>query len=313
EVASLLRQAKEKGETWLTWQELNDGETFGRAIDVAYPQSYSVMHFLADKYGMSTFGRMMNNLRDGADLDDAIAWAYSKTTKQLEQEWLDWLPGFLDTGWRTNLLIAYDLAPAQALYDAGRFKEAEEQFALSERLYRDLGKIIKADEIAIMREHSRQAYTAGDLVGQATESLKSHDYEQAFNYATEAGSTYDNLKLDSNQTKASETAQLARRGVDALSQLEQAKKHLSDWNLPAAELSARSAADAFVDLGDDKHVAEVNDILSTTWQYRRLAGFGALGLGVLALALGAFAVVRAQKRNQRARQRPHVEENPSWL
>ena len=77
--------------------------------------------------------------------------------------------------------MAYDLAPAQALYDAGRCKEAEEQFALSERLYRDLGKGIQADDIAAMRERSKQAYTAGDLVGQANESLKSHDYAQAYN------------------------------------------------------------------------------------------------------------------------------------
>ncbi|HEX8218224.1 MAG TPA: hypothetical protein VF914_03310 [Chloroflexia bacterium] len=313
EVASVMRQVKARGDPWLTWDELNDGETFRRVVDVGYPQSYSVMHFLADTYGMSTFARMMNNLRDGADLGDSIAWAYSKTTQQLEEEWRAWLPSFLDTGWRTNLLMAYDLAPAQALYDAGRFKEAEEQFTLSERLYRDLGKLEKADEIAAMRDKSKQAYTAGDLVGQADESLRSHDYAQAFNYATQAGSTYDNLDLDSSQTKAADTAQLAKRGVDALAQLEEAKKHLAGWNLPAAELSARSAADAFVELGDSERVAEVNGILASTWQYRRLAGFGALGLGVLALTLGAFAVVRAQKRNRVTQPRPYVEENRSWL
>lgn len=313
EVASVLRQIKGKGVPWLTWQELNDGETFRRVVDVGYPQSYSVMHFLADKYGMSTFARMMNNLRDGADLSDAIAWAYSKTAQQLEEEWLEWLPSFLDTGWRTNLLMSYDLAPAQALYDAGRFKEAEEQFALSERLYRDLGKITKADEIAAMRENSRMAHAAGDLVAQANESLRSHDYAQAFSYATQAGSTYDNLELSSNEARAAETARLARRGVDALAQLEQAKRHLAGWNLPAAELSARSAVDAFVALGDDHRVAEVNGILSTTWQYRRLAGFGALGLGVLALVIGAITVVRAQRRGRLTRQRPYIEENPSWL
>jgi hypothetical protein len=199
------------------------------------------------------------------------------------------------------------------LYDAGRFQEAEEQFALSEKLYRDLGKVEKANEIAAMRENSRQAYAANDLVGQATESLRAHDYAQALNYATQARSTYGNLDLDGKATRAAETAQLAKRGVDALSQLEQAKKHLSGWNLPAAELSARSAADAFVTLGDDQRVAEVNGILSNTWQYRRLAGFGALGLGVLALAVGVMAVVRMQKRSNLTKQRPYVEENPSWL
>ncbi len=313
EVASLMRQVKAGGGPWLTWEELNDSNAFRRAVDVAYPQSYSVMHFLADKYGMSTFARMMNNLRDGADLNDAIAWAYSKTTQQLEQEWLEGLPGFLDTGWRTNLLMAYDLAPAQALYKAGRFKEAEEQFALSERLYRDLGKTEKADQIATMRENSRQAHAAGDLVGQARSSLRAHDYAQAYSYAIQAGSTYDKLNLDANETRASDTAQLARRGVDALSQLEQAKRHLSGWNLPAAESSARMSAEAFVELGDGERVAEVNGLLATTWQYRRLAGFGALGLGVLALMLGAMSLVRAQKRRNLTPQRAYVEENRSWL
>lgn len=313
EVANLMRQVRDNGEPWLTWEELNDGETFRRVVDIAYPQSYSIMHFLADEYGMSTFSRMMDNLRDGAGMSDAVAWAYSKTTEQLEQEWLEWLPDFLETGWRVNLLMAYDLAPAQALYDAGRYEEAEAQFSLSEKLYRDLGKGIKADEIAKMREKSVQAQTAGTQVGRASEALRSHDYARAYSHATQAGSTYDNLNLDKSETRATDTAQLAKRGLDALAHLEQAEKDLAGWNLPAAEVAARQAADAFVALGDDEHVAQVNSILATTWQYRRMAGFGALGLGVLALSIGAMAVVRSQKRGKVVRQRPYVEENRSWL
>lgn len=313
EVASMMRQLRDSGGEWLTWDELNDGETFRRVVQVGYPQSYSVMHFLADKYGMSTFSRMMTNLRDGTPLDDAVAWAYSKTTEQLEEEWLQWLPSFLDTGWRTNLLMAYDLAPAQALYDAGRFKEAEEQFALSEKLYRDLGKLIKADEIAAMRTKAKDAQSAGDMIGQAREALKAHDYAQAYSYATQAAGTYDTIGLGTNQVNANDTVNLAQRGVEALAQLEQAQAHLSGWNLPAAETSARQAAESFVVLGDEAHVAQVNDMLSTIWMYRRVAGFGALGLGVLALAIGAMSVYRSQKRNNLTRQRPQVEENRSWL
>lgn len=313
EVASMMRQIRDSGGQWLTWEELNDGETLGRVVQVGYPQSYSIMHFLAEKYGMSAFSRMMSNLRDGTPLDDAVAWGYSKTTQQLEEEWLQWLPSFLDTGWRTNLLMAYDLAPAQALYDAGRFKEAEEQFALSEKLYRDLGKIIKADEIAAMRRKAKDAQGAGEMIGQAREALESHDYAQAYSYATQAAGTYDNLSLEANQSRASSTVELAQRGVEALALLEQAQAHLSGWNLPAAETSARQAAESFVVLGDQAHVAQVNEMLSTIWMYRRVAGFGALGLGVLALTIGAFSVFRSQKRNTLSRQRPQVEENRSWL
>lgn len=311
EVATLLRAAQAKGAKFLTWGQLNDGPTFARSIDLAYPQSYSVMAFLAEKYGMAAYGRLLKGLRSKAGLQSAFTAAYGLPMEKLEAEWLDYLPVFLTYGWQLNLFQAYDLGPAQALYNAGQYKAAQEAFARSERLYRDLGKESKADEIAAMKQKAAQAQGATDLNAAARKALEAHDYAQAQEAAGKGGAAYTNLKLPGTQPAS--TAELAARGLAGVELLASARKRMDSWDLAASEQQARQAGAILATLGDDARVADANSILYTVWLWRRLVGFAALAVGSLAVLLGSRALLRARGRNRIGVPLPRAEEDRSWL
>lgn len=315
EVATLLRAAESSGQKYLTWDQLNDRAVFSQNLELSYPQSYSIMAFLAEKYGMSAYGHFLKNLRSNTELHDALAWGFGAPIDKLEAEWRLYMPGFLKDGWRLNLFQAYDLAPAQALYDAGRYKEAQDAFTRSERLYRDLGKTAKADEIAALVAKSTRAQGATDLNSQALAALKAHDYAHAKDTAGKAGSTYSDLKLSTTQggTGTGTVAGMAAQGLRGVELLASARKHLDGWDLAASEREAKQAGEALAPLGDDARVAEANSVLSSVWFWRQLAGFSALGLGFLAVLLGAVAFLRARRRNRLPAQLPRAEENRSWL
>src|SRR5688500_18129202 len=146
EVVRSLEQAQAANVPLLTWADLNQVDRFRRRLDLSYPQSYTIMAFLADRYGMGPFSHFLRTLDEGLYYQDALHKAYGKPMEVLEAEWKEYLPGFMKEGHKLNVLTAYDMAPAIALYQSGRFKDAVDSFARSETLFTGLSRTDKATE-----------------------------------------------------------------------------------------------------------------------------------------------------------------------
>ena len=322
EVVQVLQQAQTMGAPLLSWRELNSRRTFQSRLDVAYPQSYSVMAFLADRYGMGAFSRFLKELAGGpyggrGAYADAMATAYGTSMDDLESQWQQYLPDFLKDGWKHNVLSSYDLEPGKALYDAGRFLEATDYFAASEKLYRDLGRDARAGEAAGYREKADRALQAGELTGQARKALEGHDYAGAERTATMAVRAFEALNLSARKDQALSLRQMAGRGLRAVSDLQRAREHRQVFNLPQAQAEARQAGETLAGLGDSSGVAEANAVLSELWQLQRSAGMAALGGGAISVVLGVYSVLRFRKREAIRRlaagANSQFKEDPSWL
>src|SRR5207247_1830828 len=148
----------------LPWADLEDNEQFQAHLEVAYPESYTVLAFLADRYGMGAFARFLARVRANEPIPAALQDAYGQAQDALEAQWRAYLPAFFQDGWQVNVLRAYDLAPGRALYDAGRFAAARDYFARSEALYRDLGRDAQATEATAARTRAEQAQSATDAL-----------------------------------------------------------------------------------------------------------------------------------------------------
>ncbi len=313
EVATALKGIMAGDGKLLSWAEMNDRAAFSRNIEVAYPQSYTIMAFLADRYGMDRYSRLLRNLREGNSLNDSLAWAYAEPADKLEAEWRAYLPTFLKDGWRVNVLQAYDLGPAQALFDAGRYAEAQPMLERSEQLYRDLGKSDKADEIATLKAQAVQAQSATDLLAEARKALLDHDYARAQSVSGLASLQYAGLHMDDRGRRAGDAAQLAGQGLEAVALLDRAQKHVQSWDFMAAETEAAHAGKVFSRLGDEARVAEVNSLLAGIWSWRQAGGLGALGAGGVAVLLGGLALVRSRRRSYAVQRSVVAEEATSWL
>lgn len=313
DVAKAMLEVQQAGGEFLSWTALNDLRAFRGSMEAAYPQTYSIMAFLADRYGMGAYGRFLAELRAGLDWPEAIETAYGRSVAELEGEWREYLPGFLKDGWRVNLLEAYDLTPALDLYKAGQFAQAGERFARSEALYRDLARPDRAAEAAIYRANAEKALGAGEKATAARKALGAYNYAEAKTRAAEASTIFADLELTAEQAGAEGTAELARGGEAALAALEKARRSRESWNFIGAQVEARQASQALADLGDTQRLAEANSILADLWLWQWGAGATALGLGALTLLSGSIAILRGRRRATRPLHRPLQEETPSWL
>jgi hypothetical protein len=315
DVAQALQMAQDAGEPLLSLHDLNDLDTFRRNLDLAYPQSYALVAFLADHYGMAPFATFLTSLRTGLDLDTSLQTGYLKSGDDLDKEFREYLPAFLKEGWQTNILQANDINAGIALYEAGRFTEARDQFARSEHLFKDLGRTTDSEEAASHRLQAESAVKAADLAAQARQSLEKHDYAAAERYAVQAGEAFSNLSLDQYRQHAETTAQLARQGSEAMRLLQSAQAHKVSFNIPQAQAEAEQAGQLFAQLGDAPRVGDANALLSGLWLWQRLVGLVALGTGAICLLAGALAALRIRRR---APTLPNAvqqlrEENRSWL
>jgi hypothetical protein len=323
EAVQSLKNAEDQGAPLLAWFALNDRATFMAQPDLAYPESYSMMAFLAEKYGMGTFGRFLENLSDGSNVGNnwsrAFRSAYRKSLPEIEQEWREYLPTFLKDGWQTNVLAAYDLSPGVALYEAGHFDEAKEHFAKSKALYEDLGREERAQAASDYLDKAEAATQADREAVQARQALESYDYRTALEGAKEASASFTTLALTEHSDLAMETATLAQRGLEAIALLESARGRLNTFDVPGARAEARQAGQTFAELGDTAHAQEANSLVAGVSSVLLTAGWGALTAGMLAVLVGAYVVVLRPRRRRlapvpaRVEVDPIREENASWL
>ena len=314
DVVKALQAAQAQGVDLLSWDDLTNTRRFQRRIDVAYPESYTVMAFLADRYGMGAYTRFLAALREDHPWADALAEGFGVSAAQLEAQWRDWLPGFFTDGWHKNVLRAADLSPGRALYDAGQFTEAAAYFKQSEALYRDLGRMPQLTAAMNARVNAERAQEAVQTTSAAGSALAAHDYAGAQQQATTAAATFAALQLTDRHERAAGIVDQAASGVQALATLERARLAQQAWRVAEAQADARQAGEALAALGDAPGVAEANRILADIWGVERAAGLAALGVGAMALLGGALAAVRRRLRTAKLPRPPAIpEETASWL
>jgi hypothetical protein len=313
ESAQSLTSAISANVRLFSWTDLNDPAAFMSDAALAYPESYSVMAFLADKYGMSDFARFMTGLRGGVAWPMALDAAYGKTVDQLQTEWQSYLPGFLQDGWKQNLLAAYDLSPAVALYDSGHFKDAADDFTLAQKLYSDLGRTERANQAGDYLAKAQKADSASTLAASARKSLEAYDYKSAHDSAAQAVQTFTGISLKAQSEAANQTLSLAQSGLDATTALANATGELEAFNLPGARNDARFANQTFAQLGDSAHAQQANRIVQDIASAFTVAVFMAFGVGILVVLVGTVVFVRSRRRNSMSPGRPAGEESASWL
>jgi hypothetical protein len=315
EVRDLINDALNKDVALLTWAELGDVRQFRRRIQVAYPQSYTVMAFLADRYGMEPFAKFLASLEDGREFPYAIFLAYNKRMDDLEKEWREYLPAFLNEGYERNVLSAHDLSHGLALLDGGRFKEAEVHYEQARSLYGGLGRTDRAEEASRGYEKARKAREADEATNNARRQLEAHEYATARDGARTAADTFTSLQLPDYAQRASDISQLAEKGVTGLAKLEEAKVSLNSLNLPASYAQAREAGEAFSQLGDAGRVGEANAVLQDLYGMQQTAGYAVLGVGGLAIGGGLLFMARRRRARRPAPAKIAAirEETRSWL
>ncbi|MBI4342097.1 MAG: tetratricopeptide repeat protein [Candidatus Omnitrophica bacterium] len=94
---ALLTKAYETQQL-VPWPQLSDQLTMARPteqVGLGYEQSYSIVAYLAQRYGFWRFRRLLKAIDGGAAWPDAMESEYHLKLSHLEEDWREWLPELL--------------------------------------------------------------------------------------------------------------------------------------------------------------------------------------------------------------------------
>jgi hypothetical protein len=175
---------------------------------VSYPAARALAQFLVDIHGMGAVDAWLAATAAGADWRDAIRAAFGRPPEELEPAWREWLPGYLDGGWRRHGLYAPDLAPVEDLLAGGDYGSAQAMLS-AVAAGQALGAVVDGARHAELSRRADAGARAEASLAAAIAALEGGDYGQAATAGDAAAAGY---VAAGDARRAAESAEAARRG-----------------------------------------------------------------------------------------------------
>lgn len=278
-----LRAARDRGQL-LPWSALDDRGAIYGAPAVSYPQSLSIVAFLVDRGGFARLREFLAVTARSSGYRSALERTYGLTPAELEAEWLDWLPGYIEGGYRRNALATYDLGYARDLVNAGNYAAAQEELSQAiEWLRRQEGTEAAKGigEAEALLNRSEDGLRGERMAEGAREALEQADYDKAREFIEAARTVYGRLGDTRQEPVLAVYEQRAIRGLQAAERLAQADALARELRYPQARAVADAAAAEFAALGDEIRHDNAVSLRTTLDQRQRLAGLALIVLGIV--------------------------------
>lgn len=272
------------GNGLLNWSDMNDRDAFYRQARVSYPESLSIVAFLADRYSFAKVRELLTVTARSSGYRSALERTFGVSPDQLEKEWQNWLPGYLAEDYKHNVLISYDLSKAQVLLAAGRYADAQHELETAVEWLRAANQPDVLQQAQALLERSLAAQQAESIAGQARAALESADFARARELAMQAQQAYAAVGDGRQDAVLQEYVSRAARGLEAEGTLQNAQQLSTTWRFPQARALADQAASEFASIGATQRVADARAVRAVLDQRQSLAG-------IVLLALGAAGVV----------------------
>ncbi|HEX5688714.1 MAG TPA: hypothetical protein VFX76_01875, partial [Roseiflexaceae bacterium] len=185
----ILRDNVQRGRL-LTWSELDDRDLVYRDPEVSYPQSMSVVAFLIERYSFAKMRDFLTISARSSGYRSALERAFGATPDELEAEWRDWLPNYLEGGYKRNVLTAYDLSRAEDLLHQGRYVEAQTELEDAITWLQTTNQADVLEKAQQLLERSQDGQRADALANEARTALESADYDRAAGLVEQARQSY---------------------------------------------------------------------------------------------------------------------------
>jgi hypothetical protein len=296
--ATAVRRGQEAGQL-LHWHDLNRQRPFLGAAGLAYPQSYSVAVFLAERYGFGRLVQLVTATRDAKTLDEAVRGVYERSLTDLEADWLAFLPGYLGEGWARNDLDLWELAEPRRLLEDGKYAEARDLYTRAEALFSSIGRTDRLALAAEERQRAVLALEATDMTQRGTAALTANDYAAASEMLTGAQQRWQTA----GDTRRADLSLLAvtqaQDGQAAVERLVEARTQLDGWHFQAADDLAYEAGQTLAELGDTPRTEEARQIMREAQELRTQLGIAAAGGGVAGVGLIGMGWLVGRRRRVR--------------
>jgi hypothetical protein len=294
-VASDVQTADKTG-TLLPWYALH-GDARSTNVELARAESYSITAYLVSRFDFPAVRSWLSALGTGATWQDALTTSFGMQADQIEADWQAGLPTWTTTGWRDNLIAAFDLQPAQDLLASGQYVSAKAVLDSSLNLYRQLNDPVALDQVQQLVNEADTGIQAESLMVEVQAALTVYDYERASNLLDQAEIQYSTLPPDHVPDALIATyRERANDGLGAIAQLQTAQRLVKSWGrYPEARAAAQDAGETFAVLGDVDRRSDADQVLRTLDnRQRRLV----ILVGTLALTLLAWLALWLRSRGR---------------
>jgi hypothetical protein len=249
---------------------------------VAQPESKSIVHYLVDTYGFPAFLSFLTASSEAATWRIALESAYGVAPDRLESAWLQWLPAYLDGGWRRHPLYATDLGAVETLIAAGDFQGAQDRLAVA-------GPLLASEDpdagtrARFLLEQANAGEDAVEQLAAAVADLEAGDYGAGASNASSAERALAALGQDEAAAAAAEVARRAQIGLSASADFRRASQ-LPEWRATEARLLAAAAATGFSRLGNEAAADRATALVGRIDRRLVPAAWVLLTMGALLLA-----------------------------
>ncbi len=288
----LLRRALDNRRLF-SWSDLDDRDTVYRDPDVSYPQSLSIVAFLVERYSFAKLRDFLTLSGRSSGYRSALERAFGASPADLEQQWVDWLPGYLDGGYKNNALTAYDLSQAEGLLAQGRYVEAQTELETAIEWLRKTDQADVLQQAEALLEQSAAGQQAQALATEARAALDQADYYRATDLVIQARHAYQELGDARQDAVLAAYAERAERGKRANAALEQATALAQGLRFPQARAIADQAASEYLALGDRARADQALALRAFLDRRQTLLGGLLLLLGFLGIVTSAVRRVVA--------------------
>jgi hypothetical protein len=293
--AIAVRRAKEANQL-LSLSDLNRQRPFLSNAQLAYPQSYSMVVYLAERYGFGKVVQLVTTVRDTRTLDEAVRQVFGRTLPEIEEEWQAFLPGYLDESWARNDLDLWRLEEPRRLLDEGKYAEARDLYDRAIAVFESVGRADRRQEALTERQRAVTGIEAFDLTHRGMAALTAGQYAAAADLLSQGEQRWTTLGDTRRASLASLAVAQARDGHEAVLQLDEARRQLDGWHFQAADDLAYDAGQVLAELGDEARTEEARQVMRDAQQLRTRLGQAAAGGGVAGVGLLGIAWVASRRR-----------------
>ena len=294
---SALGQARDQS-LLLPWSAFDERDQIYSRPEIGYPQTLSVVAFLIEREGFGTFREFLTTSARSSGYRSALERTYGVSATRLEQEWADWLPSYIDGGYRRNALASYDLTYPRQLITEGRYSEADLELEQALVLLEKNSATQSVDllaEVTALRGQASAGLRAERLAEATRQALLQADYDQAQQLLAQARDLYTTIGDNRQSEVLADYSERIVRGQLANQQLLAADAEARALRYPQARAAVDAAAAEFAALGDQLRLDNALAIRQTLDERQRVLGAALLGLGMLGITISLFGQWRQRQ------------------
>lgn len=252
--------------------------------------NYAFVAFLIDRYGVANLQRLVHGFAGNADWTAVMSSTFDTPLIPLQDAWDVSLPAWFASGWRANVVDAFDLERARQLFNRGAYEAASAEASRSQQLFIDLDDQARLSEAESLLAQCAVGQQADGTMREVEAALREHDYARASSLLDDAEDLYVVLpEAHRSDPLLSTYRSIVDQGLESARRFADAERQGGNlFSLRSARVDALEAGNVAARIGDADAAARADALVAQI--DRRIQRYVLL-FAALTLVVGSWTAI----------------------